>query len=40
MPDLRLGNVFKLPIKPAYLQRVDSKWDKPCDFFISPLRAN
>ena len=40
MPDLRLGNVFQLPLKPAYLQKVDSKWDKPCDFFRSPLRAN
>ena len=26
--------------KPAYLQKVDSKWDKPCDFFRSPLRAS
>ena len=26
--------------KPAYLQKVDSKWDKPCDFFRSPFCAN
>ena len=26
--------------KPAYLQKVDSKGDKPCDFFRCPLRAN
>ena len=26
--------------KPAYLQKVDSKWDKPCDFFRSPSRTN
>ena len=24
----------------AFLQKVVSKWDKPCDFFRSPLRAN
>ena len=39
MPDLRPDNVFQLNM-PAYLQKVDSKWDKPCDFFRSPLRAN
>ena len=22
--------------KPANLQKVDSKWDKPCDFFRGP----
>ena len=26
--------------KSPYLQKVDSKWDKPCDLFRSPLRAN
>ena len=24
---------------PAYLQKVDSKWDKPCDFFLEALCA-
>ena len=24
---------------PAYLQKVDSKWDKPCDFFLEALFA-
>ena len=28
-----------LATKLAYLQKVDSKWDKPCDLFRSPLHA-
>ena len=38
-PDLRLIDVFQLPSRRIAKLKVDSKWDKPCDFFRSPLRA-
>ena len=42
MTDLRLGNdLHCIPAtKPAYLQKVNLKWDKPCYFLRSHLHAN
>ena len=40
MPDLRLGRQCIPTTTPAYLQKVDSKRDKPREFFKSSLHAD